>query len=138
MSASSMVFKLHSASAYGKSNSTIANFKRSIPITGRGLLAAAFALLIVVNAGASQSGQQSPGQQLKDQQSSPPEIETNGADFVWLGDSEARELLDQLGLLDQREGAGREGEERLAAPCFDRFSEGRRPQADRSFGRRGA
>jgi len=44
----------------GNQNSTIAKFQGSIPITGRACWRA-FALLIVVNAGASQSGQQSPG-----------------------------------------------------------------------------
>src|SRR5882672_4438057 len=133
MSASSMVFKLHSASAYGKSNSTIANSRldshHRARLVGGGVRATdrcelrRGAIRPAIEGSAKLAG---------------AEIETNGADFVWLGDFRGQRASRSTRLLDQREGAGREGEERLAAPCFDRFSEGRRPQADRSFDRRGA
>ena len=77
----------------------------SIPITGRGLLAAAFALLIVVNYGAAQSGQQ-----LKDQQSSPaPKSKQTARTLSGSEISEARELLDQLGYWINAKGPGAKG-----------------------------
>jgi lipoprotein-anchoring transpeptidase ErfK/SrfK len=62
-------------------------------IAGRGLLAVASALLVVVNAVAAQ-----PGQQSKDQQSSPVKKAKRPARTLSEQEiSEARELLDQLG-----------------------------------------
>jgi L,D-transpeptidase-like protein len=68
-------------------------FHDLIRIAGRGLLAVAFALLVVVDTGAAQTGQQS-----KDRQSSP--VKKSKQPARTLSDSEiseARELLDQLG-----------------------------------------
>jgi N-acetylmuramoyl-L-alanine amidase len=64
-----------------------------IRIAGRGLLALPFTLLVVVNTGAAQPGQQSKGQQSSPVKKSKQPARTLSDSEV----SEARELLDQLG-----------------------------------------
>src|SRR5262245_46945619 len=70
----------------------------SIRIARQCLLAAAFALLVVVNAGVAQPGGRSPDRQSKDQQSSPaPKSRRRARTLSGQEISEARELLNQLG-----------------------------------------
>lgn len=103
----------------------------SIRIAWLGLLAVAFALLLVVNAGAARSNQQT-GQETKDQQSSPvkksnqpaqpaqPVRTLSGSEI-----SEARELLDQLGYWVNADAKGKDSSLRHALLAFQKI-EGRK------------
>jgi len=77
----------------------------SIRIAGRGLLAAAFALLVVVNAGVAQSGRQSEDQQ----SSSAPKSKRQARTLSGPEISEARKLLDQLGYWVNAKGPNAKG-----------------------------
>jgi hypothetical protein len=119
MNASSIAFHLHSTLAYEKSISTIGASKLDSN-RGRGLLALAFALSVVVSAGAAQ-----PGQQSQNQLSSPVNKPKQPAQT--LSDSEileARELLDQLGYWVNLEATGSDVSLRHALIAFEKI-EGR-------------
>ena len=95
-------------------------FHGAIQIAGRSLLAAAFALLLVVNTGAAQ-----PGRQLKDQQSSPVKKSKQPARALSDSEiSEARDLLDQLGYWVTSEANGNDASMRHALIAFQKV-EGR-------------
>src|SRR5215813_9718423 len=92
-------------------------------IAGRGLLAVAFSLSVVVNAGAVQNPQ--PGQQSKNQQSSPVKKTKQPAQTLSEQEIlEARELLDQLGYWVNLEATGNEVSLRHALIAFQKI-EGR-------------
>jgi peptidoglycan hydrolase-like protein with peptidoglycan-binding domain len=103
----------------------------SIRIAGLGLLAVAFALLLVVNAGAARSKQQT-GRETKDRQSSPIKKSNQPAQPVrnlsGSAISEARELLDQLGYWVNAKGKDAKGKDsslRHALTAFQKI-EGRK------------
>ncbi|HEY7181379.1 MAG TPA: L,D-transpeptidase family protein [Blastocatellia bacterium] len=99
----------------------------SIRIAGRGLLAAAFALLVVANAGVAQPGRQSPDRQSEDQQSSPaPKSKRQARTLSGREISEARELLNQLGYWVTLGAKGNDASLRQALIAFQKI-EGRNP-----------
>jgi hypothetical protein len=96
------------------------SFHGPVQIAGRSLLAAAFALLVVVNTGAAQ-----PGRQLKDRQS--PPVKKSKQPPRTLHDSEiseARDLLDRLGYWVTLEADGNDASLRHALIAFQKV-EGR-------------
>jgi lipoprotein-anchoring transpeptidase ErfK/SrfK len=98
-------------------------FHSLIRIAGRSLLALAFSLSVVVNAGAVQD--QQPGQQSKNQQSSP--VKKTKQPVRTLSDQEtleARELLDQLGYWVNLEASGNDVSLRHSLIAFQKI-EGR-------------
>ncbi|MBO0725804.1 MAG: L,D-transpeptidase family protein [Blastocatellia bacterium] len=98
----------------------------SIRIAWRRLLAAAFALLVVVNAGVAQPGRRSPDQQSEDQQSSPaPKSKQQARRLSGREISEARELLDQLGYWVNHDAKGNDASLRQALIAFQKI-EGRK------------
>jgi lipoprotein-anchoring transpeptidase ErfK/SrfK len=95
-------------------------FHGLIRIAGRGLLTAAFALLVVVNTGAAQ-----PGRQSKDRQSQPVKKSKQPARTLSEQEiSEARELLDQLGYWVNLDVTGNDVSLRHALTAFQKI-EGR-------------
>jgi lipoprotein-anchoring transpeptidase ErfK/SrfK len=91
-----------------------------IRIAWRVLLAVAFALSVIMNAGAAQ-----PGQQQKDQQSSPVKKPNQQAQTLFDSEtSEARKLLDQLGYWVNLEATGNDVSLRHALIAFQKI-EGR-------------
>jgi L,D-transpeptidase-like protein len=95
-------------------------FQGPIQIAGRSLLAASFALFVVVNTGAAQ-----PGRQFKDRQSSPVKRSKQPARTLSdLEISEARDLLDQLGYWVTMEANGNDVSLRHALIAFQKV-EGR-------------
>jgi lipoprotein-anchoring transpeptidase ErfK/SrfK len=96
-----------------------APFHSLIRIAGRGLLAVAFALLVVMNAGAAQ-----PGRQSNDQQSSPVKKSKQQAQTLSASEvSEARELLDQLGYWVNLEASGNGVSLRHALIAFQKIED---------------
>ena len=94
-------------------------------IAGRGLLAAAFALLVVASAGAAQPGRQSPDRQLKDRQIQPVRKSKQPARNLSASEiSEAREILDQLGYWVALDAKGNDVSLRHALIAFQKI-EGR-------------
>ena len=95
-------------------------FHDLIRIAGRGLLAVAFTLLVVVDTGAAQTGQQS-----KDRQSSPVKKSKQSARTLSASEiSEVRELLDLLGYWVDLDAKGNDASLRHALIAFQKI-EGR-------------
>jgi N-acetylmuramoyl-L-alanine amidase len=94
----------------------------SIRIAGRGLLAVAFALLVIVNSGVAQPGRQSEDQQ----SSSAPKSKRQARTLSGREISEARELLNQLGYWVTPGAKGNDVSLRHALIAFQKI-EGREP-----------
>jgi L,D-transpeptidase catalytic domain len=96
----------------------------SIRIAGLGLLAVAFALALIVNAGAARPNQQA-GQETKDQQSSPAKKSNRPAPLSASEISEAKDLLDRLGYWIDASAKGKVASLRHALIAFQKI-EGRK------------